>query len=236
MRLIQPPRVRRFVIVIASALLGGWISSAAQSAGPELLADGTVTRAVILPAAGGKAIATFVRQPQVLPGKNPQNGTYVIDGVPITLVDGVAETDPTSGSTSKRVTRYFGNALDIDLNGDGKMDLAFLLVQNSGGSGTFYYVVAAIHTPNGFIGTNAILIGDRIAPQYSIRDPHNPLQFIVTYAERKAGEAMSVQPSQGVSKTFKLEGNMLVEVAFSARSPGHWTLCLWSGPDGPSTI
>lgn len=167
--------------------------------------------------ADGMVLAAFERQYPVLPGKNPHNGTYVIDGGAVTLTDGVAETEQAPGSASKRVTRYFGNAVEIDLNGDGATDSAFLLVQDSGGSGTFYFVAAALNTPDGYVGTNAILIGDRVAPQNTIRDPGNPLQFIVNYADRKADEAMTVQPSLGVSKTIKLEGKVLVAV--SLRKP-----------------
>jgi hypothetical protein len=144
--------------------------------------------------------------------KDPQNTTYLLDGQAITLVNGVAEVEAAPGSASKQVIRCFGNAVDIDLNGDGAMDQAFLLVQDSGGSGTFYFVVAALNTPDGYVGTNAIFIGDRIAPQNTVVDPNNLTQFIVNYADRKADEPMSAQPSQGVSKWFKLEGDVLVEV------------------------
>lgn len=144
--------------------------------------------------------------------KDPQNTTYLLDGQAITLVNGVAEVEAAPGSASKQVIRYFGNAVDIDLNGDGAMDQAFLLVQDSGGSGTFYFVVAALNTPDGYVGTNAIFIGDRIAPQNTVVDPNSLTEFIVNYADRKADEPMSAQPSQGVSKWFKLEGDVLVEV------------------------
>jgi heat shock protein HslJ len=159
----------------------------------------------------GNTLATFRQQYVHIVGKDPQNGTYMIDGQPITLLDGIAEKDLASGVDSRLVTRYFGSSIQLDLNGDGALDTAFLLVQDSGGSGTFYFVAAAIRTTIGYVGSNAIVIGDRIAPQGISIDPENPLRFIVNYAERKANEPMSVQPSIGVSKTFKLEGNVLVE-------------------------
>jgi hypothetical protein len=145
-----------------------------------------------------------------------KNGTYLIDGQSITLVDGVAENELAPGSASKQITRYFGNEVNIDLNSDGLMDAAFLLQQETGGSGTFYYVVAALKTENGYVGTNAIFLGDRIAPQSTNVDPNNPSQFIVNYADRNADEPMSAQPTVGVSKTFKLENGSLVEVTTSS--------------------
>jgi hypothetical protein len=145
--------------------------------------------------------------------KDPQNATYLINGQPITLVNGVAEQPAAPGSAEKIVTQYFGNAVDVDLNSDGKLDSGFLLTQTTGGTGGFFYVAAAIQNPDGtYRGTNAIFLGDRIAPQSTTVDPQNPAQFIVNYADRAPGEPMTAQPSHGVSKTFKLDNGTLVEV------------------------
>jgi hypothetical protein len=58
-----------------------------------------------------------------------------------------------------------------DLNEDGNEDAALFLVHQPGGSGTFYYIAAALNANGGFRGTNAVLLGDRIAPQtIEIRD------------------------------------------------------------------
>src|SRR5574338_470368 len=66
-------------------------------------------------------------------GKDPQNATYLIEGKPVTLVNGMAEQEIAPGSASKQVTKYFGNEVQIDLNADGLMDSAFLLTQDGGG-------------------------------------------------------------------------------------------------------
>lgn len=167
------------------------------------------------PTALPSEMSTQIPSSETLSEENLKNGTYLIDGQSITLVNGVAETELAPGSASKQVTRYFGNAVNIDLNSDGLMDSAFLLQQETGGSGTFYFVVAALNTENGCLGTNAIFLGDRIAPQSTIVDPNNSSQFIVNYADRNPGEPMSAQPTVGVSKTFKLENGSLVEVVAS---------------------
>jgi hypothetical protein len=146
-------------------------------------------------------------------GQDPRNATYTINGQPVTLVNGVAEQPAAPGSAEKIVTQYFGNAVEVDLNSDGKLDSGFLLTQTTGGTGVFFYAAAAIQNPAGsYQGTNAILLGDRIAPQSTNVDPNNPAQFIVNYADRAPGEPMSAQPTQGVSKTFKLDNGTLVEV------------------------
>ncbi|HQT82715.1 MAG TPA: hypothetical protein PLW99_01020 [Candidatus Paceibacterota bacterium] len=142
--------------------------------------------------------------------RGPALPTYLVNGQPVTLVNGRAETPAAPGSASSVVTQYFGNVATGDLNGDGKPDVAFLITQSTGGSGTFYYVVATLITPDGgYEGTNAVLLGDRIAPQTTeIRNG----ELIVNYAERKAGEPMTAQPSVGVSKYLKVENGQLVEV------------------------
>jgi hypothetical protein len=140
---------------------------------------------------------------------SPQNATYIIENIAVKLNNGRLETEISPGSASKTVTQYFGNEAKADLNGDGLVDSVFLLTQNNGGSGTFFYVVAALATDEGYKGTNAVLLGDRIAPQTTeIRDG----EIIVNYAERNLGEDMTSQPSVGVSKYLKLEEGKLVEI------------------------
>jgi hypothetical protein len=135
-----------------------------------------------------------------------KNASYRIEGQPVTLVDGRAETPVAPGSASKVVTQYFGNEATGDLNNDGLPDRAFILTQNSGGSGTFYYAVVALKTVNGYQGTNAVLLGDRIAPQTTeIKGG----QLIVNYADRAPDSPMTAQPSIGVSKYLRVEGATL---------------------------
>ena len=138
-----------------------------------------------------------------------KDATYQINGRSITLVNGVYESETAPGSASRIITRYFGNDAVGDLNGDGREDVAFLLMQDAGGSGTFYYVAVALRTAAGYQGTNAILLGDRIAPQTTKIE--NAL-VIVNYAERKPDEPFSTKPSVGVSKYLKVIDGKLVEV------------------------
>lgn len=124
-----------------------------------------------------------------------------VEGQVVQLVGGAAETEAAPGSATKVVTRYFGNESTGDLNADGTPDVAFLISQSRGGSGTFFYVVAALKTSNGYTGTNAVLLGDRIAPQTTRIGGG---ELIVNYADRKPGEPMTTAPSVGVSKFLKV--------------------------------
>ncbi|MFA6463514.1 MAG: hypothetical protein WCV55_00735 [Candidatus Paceibacterota bacterium] len=138
-----------------------------------------------------------------------KNTSYSIEGQVVTLQNGLAETEILPGSASKKTTKYFGNELKTDLDGDGLQDVAFLLTQNSSGSGTFYYVVVALNTKDGYVGTNAILLGDRIAPQTTeFKDG----KIVVNFAERLPNEPMTAKLSRGVSKYFQVQDNKLISV------------------------
>ncbi|RJQ28180.1 hypothetical protein C4565_04045 [Candidatus Parcubacteria bacterium] len=123
--------------------------------------------------------------------------TYVIDGREITLENGLSEIEIVPGSASTLVTRYFGNSKTYDFNKDGKDDIVFLVTQNSGGSGSFFYVVTAITTENGHSGSRGFFLGDRIAPQTTEISADG--MVTVNYADRVPGESFAVSPSMGKS-------------------------------------
>jgi hypothetical protein len=136
-----------------------------------------------------------------------KNAEYSIEGQKIKLENGVAETEAAPGSASAIITRYFGNELQTDLNGDGREDVVFILTQERGGSGTFFYVVAALNTERGYIGSDGYLLGDRVAPQTTevSQNPRHKHVIVVNYADRALGEPMTAQPSVGKSVYLKLD-------------------------------
>ncbi len=141
------------------------------------------------------------------PIMSPKDATYVIDGTQVTLRNGVAEQEVVAGSASKVITRYFGNEVTHDLDGDGRMDTAFLLSQETGGSGVFYYLVAALNKESGYVGSKGVFIGDRIAPQSTSIENENVI--VVAYADRAVGEDFSTQPSVGKSMSLLLDPTTL---------------------------
>jgi hypothetical protein len=104
-------------------------------------------------------------------------------------------------------TQYFGNELKTDLDGDGREDVAFIITQNPGGSGTFYYAVAALNTPRGYIGSDGYLLGDRVAPQSTTLSSNPTQKYVVVfnYADRLPTDPMTAQPSVGKSAYLKLD-------------------------------
>lgn len=138
-----------------------------------------------------------------------KNCTYAIEGKDIDLKDGHSELDMAPESASRLITNYFGNNISGDFNNDGAEDVAFLLTQDSGGSGTFFYIAAALGGDK-CTGTNAVLLGDRIAPQnIDFIDG----EIIANYAQRDQDEPMTNSPSIGVSRYFKIAGNRLEEIS-----------------------
>jgi hypothetical protein len=147
-----------------------------------------------------------------------------IDGQRVMLEDGYAEQEIVPGSAAKIITRYFSNEYRTDLNADGKEDVAFIVTQESGGSGTFYYAVAAVATDNGYAGTDGYLLGDRIAPQATTgsENPRHKAVVVFNYADRHEGEPMSAGPSEGKSAYLKLDAEdmrwAVVEADFSGEA------------------
>lgn len=133
--------------------------------------------------------------------------TFFISGEPVTLVDGYAEAITALGGESMTRIRYFGNELAHDIDGDGIEDMVFLITQETGGSGTFFYLVGALKRDEGYVGTHAVYIGDRIAPQTTNKGEGR--QVIVNYAERAAGEPFSTPPSLGKSLYLLLDTESL---------------------------
>lgn len=145
-----------------------------------------------------------------------KNATYEIEGKMVTLVNGVSEEEAVPGSASKIITHYFGNEAQGDLNNDGLVDTAFILTKNLGGSGTFYYVVVALSSPKDYIGTNGVLLGDRIAPQTT--EIKNGV-LTVNYADRKPSDPMTAKPSVGKSIYLVIDKEKLVETPIVIESP-----------------
>ena len=156
---------------------------------------------------GGGVVDMPVVPAGVFDGKN---STFAIDGENVTLVNGLSQIPTAPDSASKIITRYFGNKAIGDLNGDGRVDTAFLVTQSTGGSGLFYYVVVALKTPTGYKTTNAFLIGDRIAPQ-TTEIHSDSRELYVNFAERKPGEPMTEQPSVGATLFLKVTPSGVLE-------------------------
>jgi len=141
---------------------------------------------------------------------DPLNASYIIEGQIIRLIDGRNETEAAPGSATKVITTVFGKPVYGNIDGKGDVDAALILTYDPGGSGTFYYIAAALKVKGNYRGTNAVPLGDRIAPQnVSVRDG----VIIANYADRRRDEPMAASPSIRTSKYLVLERHVLKETA-----------------------
>ena len=132
-----------------------------------------------------------------------KNSSFEINGNLVTLKNGYQE-KRSSDDKYTISSRYFGNEVKGDLNRDGVLDYAYMIVQNTGGSGSFYYEIIALSNPDKSYTTNAFLLGDRIAPQSS----NIALgKLTVNYVDRAQGQPFSAQPSVGKTVYFEVNSS-----------------------------
>jgi hypothetical protein len=169
---------------------------------------------LIVAAAAGLALLLFAIRPAMnrpaaqIDSSAVRNLTVTIDNQEFALKDGVAEQPAAPGSVTKNTLRVVGDPVAGDVNGDGRPDAALLLVNDPGGSGTFYYAVVAVNDGGSFHATNALPLGDRIKPQeVSFKDR----EFSYRFLERKPGESMSDDPSLPKTLTVRLDPSGRIE-------------------------
>jgi len=144
---------------------------------------------------------------------SPANAVYVIENKPVQLKNGLAEMETAPGSASKIRIGLLGEALYGDLNHDTEKDAVVFLTYQGGGSGTFFYLAAALHDKRGFSGINAIWLGDRIGPPAATIS--NGL-ITVKYLDRSQSESMAAAPSLEQTRYFIMNDSELQEIPTTA--------------------
>ena len=83
--------------------------------------------------------------PDAPPADTPANAAYLIENDWIQLENGHTEREAAPGSASKIKITLTGETLYSDLNYDKEKDAVLFLSYQGGGSGTFFYLAAALH-------------------------------------------------------------------------------------------
>jgi heat shock protein HslJ len=137
-----------------------------------------------------------VTSPPPLQMRDYNNTSYILDGESVMLTNGVSVVQIVPGSSNAARISIFGEPVIGDFDRDGDEDAALYLVKEMGGSGTFYYAALAMREGETITGTNALFLGDRIAPQpTTIVDG----RAVFNYAERGIDESFTTPPSYGKS-------------------------------------
>lgn len=135
---------------------------------------------------------------------DPANSTYDLGGEQITLTDGRSERPVAPGSAANAVTVLLHSAFG-DLDGDGATDAAVIIVDQPGGSGSFYYVAVLMSGTTTPAQTS--LLGDRIAID-SLSAAHG--RIVVSTLDRRFDEPLAAVPTVPVTHTFAVAGGSLV--------------------------
>lgn len=134
--------------------------------------------------------------------------TYEIEGVPTTMKNGISKVAIPDTPIST-ITTYYGQTSG-DFDGSESTDTARILVQDNGGSGSAYYLVADLTTANGIVGTPGVFLGDRISIDAIYTTENNEIGIV--YREHGKNQAMYEMPNVSVEKNFVVVDGALQEV------------------------
>ncbi len=149
--------------------------------------------------------------PDSLPADMLSNFTYMLPYLPdgrIPLKNGefsFSQENPPIRIQSKLLQTAFG-----DLNGDGVEDALVVLATNTGGSGTFFDLIALLNQAGQPIQVANTSLGDRQVIN-SLRIDNTPAikgQIILDYLTQGPKDGLCC-PSQHMLSTYKLEGGLL---------------------------
>lgn len=136
------------------------------------------------------------------------NATYQgIYEEPIQLQGGVYEGEPFSAESAIRPRVVLSTLrADGDIDGDGDLDSAVLLSENSGGTGTFIYLAAVLNDNGTPVNAATTLLGDRVRiERFIVLNGEITLDLIV----HGATDPMCC-PSKPINQTWAFNGAALI--------------------------
>jgi hypothetical protein len=157
--------------------------------------------------------ANISPRPDPLAANSPANTSYFLENAWIKLENGRAAWQTAPGSASDTRVELWGDAVHGDVTFDGDTDALIFLLYEGGGSGTFFYLAAALSEKGQYRGTNAIWLGDRIGPPAArVRNG----VITVEYLDRRPDEPMTAAPGFLRTRFFMLDGSTLLEITPAA--------------------
>jgi hypothetical protein len=128
---------------------------------------------------------------------------------PIQLMAGRYEGEPfVEGGASRPTVAFMEPYASGDLDGDGVNDAAVLLVESSGGSGSFVYLAAVLNRDGRPENVATLLLGDRAQVQSLTIEAGQIVAHMVTHGP----DDPLCCPSQEVTQVYELQGSELADV------------------------
>jgi len=130
---------------------------------------------------------------------------------PVQLTDGRYEGEPFVPGGASRPTVVLHPEVYAfgDLNGDGVADAAVILIENSGGSGSFLYLAAVINEGGAPVNVATQFVGDREQAQViSIEDGEITLNMVA-----HGPDDPMCCPTVEATQKYKLQGDTLVQIS-----------------------
>lgn len=138
------------------------------------------------------------------PSIDYKNAIYRVDGKDITLLEGQHTQPAADDSSAQDATHIIEPPPHVAGKLGGRNAVAVFLSEQSGGSGTFYYVALAFNDGRG----TTFKIGDRIQP---ISIAINGDDLVVGYLDRNADEPMAVPPTVPRERHFAYMNGQILE-------------------------
>jgi heat shock protein HslJ/major membrane immunogen (membrane-anchored lipoprotein) len=146
-----------------------------------------------------------------------KNGTY--EGIyqeAIQLTDGLFEGQPfVDGGASRPTVTFTGVYVWGDLNSDGVDDAVVVLVESSGGSGSFFYLAAVLNRNGNPENVATYLLGDRAQVQ-SITAAEGNIEI---HTVAHGPDDPMCCPTQKAILNFRLDGEHLIKLSEETSGP-----------------
>ena len=121
----------------------------------------------------------------------------------VTLHDGHAR-EQIPGTTAVIITEVIHKSIYADLDGDNAKEAVSILMQHTGGTGSFYFVAVAAGSGKTI---ESYFLGDRVKIT-SVKIIEKLI--VVDLLERSTGQPMASRPTERVSKKFELAKDVIV--------------------------
>lgn len=181
------------IVLIGLALVHFWPSENEEVEMPEIAT--TTDEDIVAPA------PTFEERLRNATLEVPEQ-----DGTTVALEDGegVFPSGPVQGVVS--MPTMYAEGLDEESN-----DVLTLLVVNSGGSGSFFYLVLLEDMGNAFVLQDYALLGDRVGVDDITTEPAGATyRAVVSMLVRAEGEPFAVEPTILEEQAFRVSDDRLI--------------------------